>query len=317
MSTPPEALAFDASDSPENLRLRGNDAYKAAQLETAVELYSRCLDTAGYSYSGTTPTHAQMQIPIQTQTQRKAGAEGCPDVVLALGNRAACHLTLKQFKQCAADASAALEMQPCNDKYHYRRVLALRGLGATAAAAEALREALAACPDSASLRRLKSSSTGPATVTPTSTGATSRNDANRNCTGAGAGKGKGNKSISAGLQAWGSGSGGLPLYCEPCDDGDDDDDDGKRAGGAAAAARGGGARPGAGGKGKEVRGAMVLETTAADQCVSTTCVSTTCVCAAAATTATATAAVFLLLLLPYYQYLTLLLSLSLLTTPLR
>ena len=159
------------------LRQNGNDAYKSGDLLRAIQLYTEVIDSIpGADTDSLHPTEY-------------------PDIVLALGNRAACHLSLKNYSTAAADAKAALKGHPNNDKYHYRLISALREQGLEQECANALGVALKACPESKALYKLQKIAAPVATTTKTR-------------------KSKSKKTLSNATVAWGSGLGTGPLYCE-------------------------------------------------------------------------------------------------------
>jgi hypothetical protein len=174
------SVFFDADDGVAELRQRGNVAYKRGDMEEAIEMYSQVLALA--------PTGVE------------AG--------LALGNRSACYLSLKRWREAAEDAKAALLHTPESEKYHYRLVTALRELSKSksgsveveAEAARALAEALQRLPSSAVLRKLQQS-------TDVSMKANSSNARN----------GSGDSGGSGGTVTWGNLGRNMPMFCEPCE----------------------------------------------------------------------------------------------------
>ncbi|EFX05584.1 tpr repeat protein [Grosmannia clavigera kw1407] len=69
-------------------------------------------------------------------------------------NRAACQLSLRNFRACTLDCGAALRLNAANTKAWYRSGRALLALDKTDEAAEACRGGLAAAPDNTALQRL-------------------------------------------------------------------------------------------------------------------------------------------------------------------
>ncbi|TYZ64783.1 hypothetical protein PybrP1_011821 [[Pythium] brassicae (nom. inval.)] len=91
----------------EQLRAEGNALVSAKQYEAAIAKYSEGL-----------------ALPADG-SQDAATAQR----VLLWSNRAMCHLQLEQFEAAAADCSAALAVDPGNEKARYRRAQAHVGLG--------------------------------------------------------------------------------------------------------------------------------------------------------------------------------------------
>lgn len=96
----------------EQLRAEGNALVSAKQYEAAIAKYSE-----GLALPSDGPQDA-------AKAQR----------VLLWSNRAMCHLQLEQFEAAAADCSAALAVEPANEKARYRRAQAHVGLGSFAKA---------------------------------------------------------------------------------------------------------------------------------------------------------------------------------------
>ena len=107
--------SFDADDGPTQLRLRGNEAYKNKEYDTAIELYSQVIAICEHD------------IAHNDRNSINSGNK-CPetDIILALGNRSACYLAQRQWSQAATDARAAHQGAPENEKYCHRLVLSLR-----------------------------------------------------------------------------------------------------------------------------------------------------------------------------------------------
>jgi len=83
---------------------RGDEAYKNANFEGAIELYTKCID------------------------EIRAG-KGSKDLKLkALSNRAACYKQISNFDGVIADCSEVLEAEPDNVKALVRRAQALEGV---------------------------------------------------------------------------------------------------------------------------------------------------------------------------------------------
>jgi len=81
-------------------KLEGNDFYKRGLFPDAIECYSRAL-------------------ALSTDDKEK---------IDCLNNRASCQYQLRSFKQCIADSSDVLEMDPTNTKALLRRALSYEGL---------------------------------------------------------------------------------------------------------------------------------------------------------------------------------------------
>lgn len=86
----------------EQLKLRGNDAFKQAQFDKAIELYTEAI---------------------------KASPEKSGEVVMSCyNNRAACYQQVSNYQAVIEDCTAVLQHQPDNQKALLRRGLAYEGL---------------------------------------------------------------------------------------------------------------------------------------------------------------------------------------------
>lgn len=84
---------------------RGDEAYKAANFEVAIEHYGKCIDAL--------------------KSQRKLED---PLMMKALSNRAACYKQISNFDGVIEDSSAVLEIEPNNVKALVRRAQAFEGV---------------------------------------------------------------------------------------------------------------------------------------------------------------------------------------------
>lgn len=86
----------------ELLKEKGNDAFKAASFEQAIDLY--------------------------TQAIKAAADDAAPLALSCFNNRAACHQQLSNFSAVIRDCTHVLEFEPENQKALLRRALAYEGL---------------------------------------------------------------------------------------------------------------------------------------------------------------------------------------------
>lgn len=91
--------------SVEQAKERGDDAYKQANFEGAIEHYSKCL--------------SQLE---------KEGKQGSPLALKAYANRAACYKQISNFDGTIADCTAVLEVEHDNVKALIRRAQAFEGV---------------------------------------------------------------------------------------------------------------------------------------------------------------------------------------------
>merc|ERR1712238_1860 len=89
----------------EILKERGDEAYKAANFETAIEHYTKCIDALRAGGKSTTP------LALKT-----------------FSNRAACYKQISNFDGTIEDCSAVLEIDPENVKALIRRAQAFEGV---------------------------------------------------------------------------------------------------------------------------------------------------------------------------------------------
>lgn len=82
---------------------KGDEAYKAANFETAIEFYAKCIDALG----------ASSESPL---------------AVKAYSNRAACYKQISNFDGVIGDCTAVLEIEPENVKALIRRAQAFEGV---------------------------------------------------------------------------------------------------------------------------------------------------------------------------------------------
>jgi stress-induced-phosphoprotein 1 len=90
---------------PEIAKEKGDDAYKQAQFETAVEFYTKALDALKKSGQG------QSELALK-----------------AYANRAACYKQISNFDGTISDCTAVLEVEPDNVKALIRRAQAFEGV---------------------------------------------------------------------------------------------------------------------------------------------------------------------------------------------
>lgn len=91
--------------STELYKERGDEAYKAANFEGAIEHYTKCIDAL-----------------------KKGGNSDSPLILKAYSNRAACYKQISNFDGTIEDCSAVLEVEPENIKALIRRSQAFEGV---------------------------------------------------------------------------------------------------------------------------------------------------------------------------------------------
>eukprot|EP01138_Halocafeteria_seosinensis_P014237 gb/GECG01014536.1/.p1 GENE.gb/GECG01014536.1/~~gb/GECG01014536.1/.p1 ORF type:complete len:268 (+),score=48.14 gb/GECG01014536.1/:1-804(+) len=101
---------------PEKLKEEGNDLFKDAKFEQAIEVYGQCIE--------------------------KCSENDTKTLIAARNNRAACYQQLSDFQSVVDDTTAVLELDPKNLKALLRRGLALEGLEKFRAALADIREVL-------------------------------------------------------------------------------------------------------------------------------------------------------------------------------
>ena len=84
---------------------RGDEAYKNANFEGAIDHYSKCIET------------------LQNE-----GKTGTPLALKAYSNRAACYKQISNFDGTISDCTAVLEVEPENIKALIRRAQAFEGV---------------------------------------------------------------------------------------------------------------------------------------------------------------------------------------------
>lgn len=105
----------------ELMKEKGNDAFKAAQFEKAIELYGEAIDAC----------------------DKKGGAIA----IACYNNRAACYQQLSNFSSVIADCTHVIEFDPVNQKALLRRALAYEGLERYRLALQDIRALLAINPN--------------------------------------------------------------------------------------------------------------------------------------------------------------------------
>lgn len=100
-----EARRKSGLSQTELFKEKGDEAYKAANFEGAIELYTKCIDALRASKKAETPL-----------------------ALKAYSNRAACYKQISNFDGTIGDCSAVLEVEPDNVKALIRRAQAFEGV---------------------------------------------------------------------------------------------------------------------------------------------------------------------------------------------
>ena len=116
-----EAALRASMTGPEILKAEGNELFKAAKFELAIEKYTQVIEKVPYTY----------------------GEPMDPLLISCYNNRAACNQQLGAFRKVTEDCSIVIEQDPRNIKALLRRGLALESLEKFRGALQDIRAVLA------------------------------------------------------------------------------------------------------------------------------------------------------------------------------
>lgn len=179
-----QALAFDGTplENAANFKGQGNECFRGRRWADAKEFYTQGIALlvaeerrrAGLSSeeeqqqaqspekSEPAPTDASQEGQPNTEDDADYNRDD-PDEVRKqkqlleqlYGNRAACHLELRNYRSCTSDCAGALRLNARNVKALYRSAKALAAVGRVAEAVDACARGLAVDPDNAALRAVE------------------------------------------------------------------------------------------------------------------------------------------------------------------
>jgi len=144
-----QALAYDGTplENATNFKEQGNECFRRKKWADAKEFYSKGISLLAAeekrrATASTTATTARPASPDPNDAPEEIQGQ------LALleqlyGNRAACHLELRNFRSCTLDCASALRLNPRNVKALYRSAKALLALDKIAEADDACAHGLA------------------------------------------------------------------------------------------------------------------------------------------------------------------------------
>ncbi|KAI6785167.1 Hsp70/Hsp90 co-chaperone-like protein [Emericellopsis cladophorae] len=148
-----QALAYEGSplENGSDFKEKGNEYYRAKLWTDANEFYTKGIQVLAPEekkrQSGELTTDNEGRIDSdETIQQQRAVLESL------YGNRAACHLELKNYRSCWIDCAAALRLNPKNVKAYYRSARALLAVGRIEEADDVCARGLALDENNASLK---------------------------------------------------------------------------------------------------------------------------------------------------------------------
>jgi tetratricopeptide (TPR) repeat protein len=145
-----KALAYEgtAAEVALNFKEQGNECFKAGKWADAKEFYTKGIQVlqAEKRKRAKDPKHA----PSNTPEER----EELQILETSLVNRAACHLSLQNYRSCTLDCAAALRINPKNVKAYFRSSKALLALSKIPEADDGCARGLALDPSNAALKKV-------------------------------------------------------------------------------------------------------------------------------------------------------------------
>ncbi|KAK4449931.1 Tetratricopeptide repeat protein 4 [Podospora aff. communis PSN243] len=156
-----QAIAYDGTplENATNFKEQGNECFRAKNWADAKEFY-----TKGIALLTAEDTRrASSSLPTAEDTPETISAQHSLLETLH-GNRAACHLELRNFRSCTTDCAAALRLNPSNVKALYRSARALFALDKLPLALDAVSHGLSLDPSNPSLSSLQSQITARASA---------------------------------------------------------------------------------------------------------------------------------------------------------
>ncbi|KAK3390197.1 hypothetical protein B0H63DRAFT_464929 [Podospora didyma] len=169
-----QALAYEGTplENAANFKDQGNECFRERRWADAREFYAKGIAVLVVEEqrrklrakmgADKVPAPAAAAGPGEVQLEGKDEGENDNDpeeirkqrVLLEqlYGNRAACHLELRNYRSCTLDCAGALRLNPSNVKALYRSAKALLAVGRIAEADDACARGLEVDPDNAALR---------------------------------------------------------------------------------------------------------------------------------------------------------------------
>ncbi|KAK1752099.1 hypothetical protein QBC47DRAFT_389674 [Echria macrotheca] len=151
-----QALAYDGSplENALNFKEQGNDSFRAKRWSDAKEFYSKgiLLLVAEEKRRADGVKPDSLNNPQGDSEGEVAKQRGLLEVLY--GNRAACHLELRNYRSCVGDCAAALRINPGNVKALYRSARALVAVDRLVEAEDACARGLALDPGNGGLKNL-------------------------------------------------------------------------------------------------------------------------------------------------------------------
>ena len=149
-----KALAYEGTplEVALNFKEQGNECFKERKWADAKEFYAKgiqVLQAEQRKRSEEVKTQqGQDHKPSKEEREEQGILETC------LVNRAACHLSLQNYRSCAADCASALRLNPKNIKAYYRSSKALLALSKIPEADDVCARGLALDPQNAALKQV-------------------------------------------------------------------------------------------------------------------------------------------------------------------
>jgi tetratricopeptide (TPR) repeat protein len=146
-----KALAYEGTplEVASGFRERGNECFKESNWKDAKEFYSKGIQVllveVRKRQNGENTTKDKEEV-----TKEVAVLEAC------LVNRAACHMTLKNYRSCVMDCGSAIKINKRNIKAYYRSAKALLALDRIAEADDACTKGLEIDPENKALQGIAS-----------------------------------------------------------------------------------------------------------------------------------------------------------------
>ncbi|KAK0627516.1 hypothetical protein B0T14DRAFT_403390, partial [Immersiella caudata] len=147
-----QAIAYDGTplENATNFKEQGNECFRAKKWADAKEFYTKGIvlltaEDKRRASSPPTPEDAHQEISAQHSLLETLH-----------GNRAACHLELRNYRSCTADCASALRLNPSNVKALYRSARALLAVDKLPLATDAVTHGLTLDPTNTSFLTLQS-----------------------------------------------------------------------------------------------------------------------------------------------------------------
>ncbi|KAK0645657.1 hypothetical protein B0T16DRAFT_351540, partial [Cercophora newfieldiana] len=153
-----QAIAYDGTplENATNFKEQGNECFRAKKWADAKEFYNKgiaLLAAEDKRRSTSTPSASASALNPEDTPDEEISAQHALLETLH-GNRAACHLELRNYRSCTTDCASALRLNPSNLKALYRSARALLALDKLPLALDACAHGLQLDPSNAALLSL-------------------------------------------------------------------------------------------------------------------------------------------------------------------